>query len=101
MGDPVKNKGLWEDRSPINFVDRIKAPLLILAGAHDPRCPHEESQQVADAVKQRGGIAELKIYEHEGHGFSKVENQIDAYKRVADFLKARVAPADCGCNLNE
>ena len=101
MGDPVKNKALWEDRSPINFVERIKAPLLILAGAHDPRCPGEESQQVADAVKKRGGVAELKIYEDEGHGFSKVENQIDAYKRVADFLKARVPPADCGCNLNE
>ncbi len=101
MGDPVKNKALWEDRSPINFIDRIKAPLLILAGAHDPRCPEEEAKQVADEVKKRGGVAELKIYENEGHGFSKVENQIDAYKRVADFLKARVPPADCGCNLNE
>src|SRR5204862_5957662 len=35
MGDPVKNKALWEDRSPIYFVDRIKAALLILAGGHD------------------------------------------------------------------
>ena len=101
MGDPVKNKALWEDRSPINFVDRIKAPLLILAGAHDPRCPHEEAQQVADQVKKRGGFAELKVYENEGHGFSRVENQIDAYKRVADFLNARVPPADCGCKLTE
>ena len=101
MGDPVKNKALWEDRSPINFVDRIKAPLLILAGAHDPRCPQEEAKQVAEAVKKQGGTAELKVYENEGHGFARVENQIDAYKRVADFLKARVPPADCGCNLNE
>ncbi len=43
MGDPEKNKALWEERSPIFFVDRIKAPLLLLAGAHDPRCPEEES----------------------------------------------------------
>ena len=56
MGDPVKNKALYEDRSPINFVDQIKAPLLLLAGGNDPRCPHEEAQQVADAVKKRGGI---------------------------------------------
>ena len=37
------------DRSPINFVNQIKAPLLILAGGHDPRCPHTEAEQVASA----------------------------------------------------
>jgi dipeptidyl aminopeptidase/acylaminoacyl peptidase len=101
MGDPVKNKALWEDRSPINFVDRIKAPLLILAGGNDPRCPKSESQQVLDAVKKRGGTAELKVYEDEGHGFSRVENQIDSWNRIAQFVKAHVPPADCGCSLND
>ena len=101
MGDLVKNKALYEDRSPINFVDKIKAPLYLLAGGNDPRCPKTEAQQAVDAVKKRGGVAEFKVYENEGHGFSKVENQIDAYKRVADFLKAHVPPADCGCSLNE
>ena len=100
MGDPVKNKALYEDRSPINFVDRIKAPLYLLAGGNDPRCPKSEAQQVVDAIKKRGGVAEYKVYENEGHGFAKVENQIDAYKRVAEFLKAHVPPADCGCSLN-
>jgi dipeptidyl aminopeptidase/acylaminoacyl peptidase len=99
MGDPVKNKTLWEDRSPINFVDRIKAPLLLLAGGNDPRCPKSEAQQVADAVKKRNGVVEFKIYENEGHGFARVENQIDAYKRVADFLKKHVPAPDCGCSL--
>ena len=101
MGDLVKNKALYEDRSPINFVDQIKAPLYLLAGGNDPRCPKEEAQQVVDAVKKRGGVAEYKVYENEGHGFARVENQIDAYKRVADFLKAHVPPADCSCSLNE
>ena len=99
MGDPVKNKALWEDRSPINFVDSIKTPLLLLAGGNDPRCPKSEAQQVADAIKKRGGIVEFKIYENEGHGFARVENQIDAYKRVADFLKKYVPAPDCGCSL--
>jgi dipeptidyl aminopeptidase/acylaminoacyl peptidase len=100
MGDRVKNKALYEDRSPINFVDRIKAPLYLLAGGNDPRCPKTEAQQVVDAVKKRGGVAEYKVYENEGHGFSKVENQIDAYRRVSEFLKAHVPPADCSCSLN-
>jgi dipeptidyl aminopeptidase/acylaminoacyl peptidase len=101
MGDLVKNKALYEDRSPINFIDQIKAPLLLLAGGHDPRCPKSETQQVVDAIKKRGGTVDYKIYENEGHGFARVENQIDAYQRVADFLLAHVVPADCSCSLNE
>jgi len=101
MGDPVKNKALYDDRSPINFVDQIKAPLLLLAGGNDPRCPKEEAQQVADAVKKHGGKAQLKIYENEGHGFARVENQIDAYQRVSDFLKVQVPSPGCGCTVYE
>jgi dipeptidyl aminopeptidase/acylaminoacyl peptidase len=101
MGDLVTNKARYEDRSPINFVDQIKAPLYLLAGGNDPRCPKSEAQQVVDAVKKRGGVAEYKVYENEGHGFARVENQIDAYKRVADFLIAHVPPADCGCAVTE
>ncbi len=99
MGDPVKNKDLWTDRSPIFFIDKIKAPLLILAGGNDPRCPHEESQQILDAVRKKGGVAELKIYENEGHGFSRIENQIDSNRRIAEFLKKYVPAPDCGCSL--
>ena len=101
MGDPKneKDKALLTDRSPIFFVDKIKAPLMLLAGGHDPRCPKSEAQQVADAVKKNGGFAELHIYENEGHGFARVENQIDAYRRVAEFLKAKVPPADCFCKV--
>jgi dipeptidyl aminopeptidase/acylaminoacyl peptidase len=53
------------------------------------------------AIKKQGGVVELKVYENEGHGFAKVENQIDAYTRVADFLKKYVPPEKCGCRLNE
>jgi len=99
MGDPKKNPDFFRDRSPFFFVDQIKAPLLLLAGGHDPRCPKEETIQVVDAIKKRGGIADYKIYENEGHGFARVENQIDAYQRVTNFIKAHVPPADCGCKL--
>jgi dipeptidyl aminopeptidase/acylaminoacyl peptidase len=99
MGDPEKNKDLYRDRSPIFFVDQIKAPLILLAGGNDPRCPKSEAQQVVDAIKKRGGVVDYKVYENEGHGFSRVNNQIDAYKRVADFLKAHVPPADCSCEI--
>jgi dipeptidyl aminopeptidase/acylaminoacyl peptidase len=99
MGDPVQNKALFEDRSPIFFVDKIKAPLMLLAGGNDPRCPKSETMQVVDAIKKQNGVVDYKIYENEGHGFSRVENQIDAFKRVSDFLKAHVPPADCSCEI--
>ena len=101
MGDTVKNKALYEERSPINFIDQIKAPLLLLAGGHDPRCPKSETEQVVEAIRKRGGTVDSHVYENEGHGFARVENQIDAYKRVANFLLAHVVPADCSCSLNE
>ncbi len=99
MGDPEKNKALYQDRSPIFFVDQIKAPLLLLAGGNDPRCPKSEAQQVVDAIKKRGGVVDYKVYENEGHGFSRLDNQIDAFKRVSDFLRAHVPPADCSCEI--
>ena len=99
MGDPVKDKARLQERSPIYFVDQIKAPLLLLAGGNDPRCPKTEAEQVAQAIKKRGGTVELKVYENEGHGFARIENQIDSYTRIADFLKKYVPPEKCGCNL--
>ena len=99
MGDPKTNQALFEDRSPIFFVDKITAPLILLAGGNDPRCPKTEAMQVVDAVNQRGGTAEYHVYENEGHGFARVENQIDAFNRVASFLKAHVPPQDCSCTL--
>jgi len=101
MGDPVNDKALWEDRSPINFVDRIKAPLLLIAGANDPRCPQSEAEQVAEAIKKHGGTVQLKIYEDEGHSFGRWEDVIDHYKRISDFLKVQVPSPGCGCELLE
>ena len=90
MGDPETNRELYEDRSPINFIDCIRAPLLILAGANDPRCPKDESDQVAEAIRQRGGVVEYHFYENEGHGFSRIENAIDSFERTVAFLDKHV-----------
>jgi dipeptidyl aminopeptidase/acylaminoacyl peptidase len=101
MGDPMKDKARLQDRSPIYFVDQIKAPILLLAGGKDSRSPPTEAEQVASAIKKRNGVVELKVYENEGHGFSRVENQIDAITRMADFLKKYAPPEKCGCNIYE
>lgn len=101
MGNPddPKDQARLAERSPINFVNDIKAPLLMLAGGNDPRCPKEETLQVVEAIKKKGGRVEYKIYEDEGHGFARVANQIDAYQKVADFIVKNVPAPDCGCTL--
>ncbi len=96
MGDPVADAALWRDRSPFFFADRIRAPLLVLAGANDIRCPPGEARQIAEAVRGAGGIAELHIYENEGHGWARRENEIDAFRRAAAFLHAHVGTRAAG-----
>lgn len=87
MGDPKQNEALYRDRSPIYFLDAIRAPLLLVAGKNDPRCPPDESQQVVSELKQRGRSCEFLLYPDEGHGFARLENLFDAYRRIVTFLE--------------
>ena len=90
MGDPVTDRELWRDRSPLFFAENIRAPLLLLAGKNDIRCPVEETMQMAVAARKNGVSVELKIYENEGHQFVRKENEIDSIKRAAKFLETHV-----------
>jgi dipeptidyl aminopeptidase/acylaminoacyl peptidase len=90
MGDPVTDKELWHDRSPLYFADKIKAPLLLLAGKNDIRCPVGETMQMAEAARKNGVPVELKIYDNEGHQFVRKENEIDSIKRAATFLETHI-----------
>ncbi len=90
MGNPMKDGELWRGRSPIFFADQIRAPLCMLGGENDITCPAEEIQQMADAVRHTGGLVEVKIYKNEGHEFARRENEIDAQRRVAEFLLEHV-----------
>ncbi len=72
--------------SPMAKVDRIKAPLFVIAGRNDPRVPWTEGQQIVDALRKRNSPVEWKVYEDEGHGVSKLKNRIELYPLVADFL---------------
>jgi dipeptidyl aminopeptidase/acylaminoacyl peptidase len=88
MGDPATPEGeaRFRDRSPVFFLDGVRAPVQLIAGRADPRCPAAETEQVHDALVKRGVPVELTVYEDEGHGFAKVENKIDAYRKRAAFF---------------
>jgi dipeptidyl aminopeptidase/acylaminoacyl peptidase len=87
LGDPNSADSVRLYRiSPLFHADQIKKPLLVLQGANDPRVLKVESDQIVDAVKQRGGVAEYVIFPDEGHGFIKKENNIRAYRTALEFL---------------
>lgn len=72
--------------SPLAKVDRIKCPLFVIQGKNDPRVPYTESEQIVNAIKNRAGLVEYRLYDDEGHGISKLKNRLELYPLVADFL---------------
>ena len=81
-----KHRDLLYAISPINHIDKIKAPLFIIHGANDPRVPLSEAQQIVDKLKELGRETELLVYHDEGHGLAKLKNRLDAYPKVVKFL---------------
>jgi dipeptidyl aminopeptidase/acylaminoacyl peptidase len=88
VGNPEDPEQLadLESRSPLNFVDRIRAPLLVIQGANDPRVTKGESDQIVEALRSRGVAVEYLVKDDEGHGFVKPENRMDAYRAIERFL---------------
>lgn len=76
---------LWS-RSPLSRVDDITIPILIAQGENDPRVKRAESEQIVEAMKERGIDYEYAMYENEGHGLTKPENRLDFYHRADRFL---------------
>jgi dipeptidyl aminopeptidase/acylaminoacyl peptidase len=88
LGDPVKDRAVYDAASPITYIHNVKVPLLVLQGDNDPRVPKEEAEQVVALLKKDGKTVDAHYYANEGHGFEKRENQIDSIRRsVAWFDK--------------
>lgn len=91
-----EGKTLLEDRSPLNYVDRIRKPLLIGQGANDPRVKQIESQQIVDKMKSKNLPVTYVLFPDEGHGFARPENNM-AFNAVCEaflghFLGGRIEP---------
>jgi dipeptidyl aminopeptidase/acylaminoacyl peptidase len=86
FGDPVRDYERWRERSPSFFLDRIRAPLQLICGRQDARCPVSDSIEAYETLTRLGKEAELIIYEDEGHSFLKIENVLDSETRRIEFL---------------
>ncbi len=87
LGDPRTPEGLahLRDRSPINHVDRVKGPVLVVQGANDRRVPQAESDRMVDALKARGVQVTYLLYPDEGHGMIRQPNN-NAFDAVSEIF---------------
>ena len=87
LGDPFTEDSVRLKRiSPLFHTDKVTKPLIVLQGAQDPRVLQVESDEIVAGVRKNGVPVEYVLFEDEGHGFVKKENQIEAYSRVVQFL---------------
>jgi dipeptidyl aminopeptidase/acylaminoacyl peptidase len=80
-------KKLLESRSPLNFVDKIKKPLLIGQGANDPRVKQTEADQIVEAMQAKNIPVTYVLFPDEGHGFARPENRL-SFNAVTDIFLA-------------
>ena len=87
IGDPVKDKDLLTEISPVFHAENIRIPLFIAQGANDPRVNKAESEQIVDAVRRTGKDVVYMVKDNEGHGFHNEENRFDFYRELEEFFR--------------
>jgi dipeptidyl aminopeptidase/acylaminoacyl peptidase len=92
VGPYPERRGLYRERSPINFIDRISCPVIFFQGLEDKIVPPNQAELMVDALREKGLPVAYIPFEGEQHGFRRAENikrSLDAelyfYSRVFGF----------------
>ncbi|UCH13087.1 MAG: S9 family peptidase [Bacteroidales bacterium] len=86
LGDPVEDSARLYRISPLFHAEEIVKPFIVLQGANDPRVLQVESDEIVAAARENGVYVEYVLFEDEGHGFVKKENEIEGYGKILEFL---------------
>lgn len=84
-GTPTEVPELYAERNPMSYVDRAKAPVLIIAGEQDPRCPIEGITPWVEALRSRGVHVDVHMYPT-GHHANEVDEQVRHMQLILDFF---------------
>jgi dipeptidyl aminopeptidase/acylaminoacyl peptidase len=87
IGDPVRDVDTYEQRSPINHVDQINCPILIIQGAQDRIVPLEQAEALRASLARRGVPHRMVVFEDEGHGFRQLKSTTAALAEELDFYR--------------
>ena len=90
VGDRIKDAAQFKATSPLQNAARLRQPLLYAHGAEDLRVPMIHGTKFRDAVTQHNQQVEWVSYPNEGHGWQRLENNIDFWTRVEKFLKNHI-----------
>ncbi|QOC24107.1 S9 family peptidase [Wenzhouxiangella sp. AB-CW3] len=92
VGDPDTEEGRkqLERQSPINHVEQIASPLLVIHGANDPRVRQAEADQIVVAMRESDLPVEYIVAPDEGHGFRGLENRMAMFARTEEFLASHL-----------
>jgi dipeptidyl aminopeptidase/acylaminoacyl peptidase len=93
IGDPDTEADYLRERSPITYVDQVRAPLLVIQGAKDPRVVKDESDQMVDRLRELGREVEYVVFEDEGHGFTRYTNEVRGYRLTCEWLEQHLTKA--------
>jgi dipeptidyl aminopeptidase/acylaminoacyl peptidase len=85
LGNPETDREALLAKSPLFHADQIVKPLMVLQGANDPRVIQVESDDIVAAARKNGVPVEYLVFDDEGHGFRKKENQRRGYAAIRDF----------------
>ena len=89
-GSLDEDRAFLNEISPTNNIEQIDSPLFVLHGENDPRVPVSEAEQIVEDARAQGVPVRKLIFPDEGHGFSKLENRLEAYSAVVEFLDEHV-----------
>jgi len=87
VGDPEEDADLLRERSPMTYVENVRTPLLVIQGAKDPRVVKPESDQLVEKLQELGRTVDYVVFEDEGHGFTKRQNELKAFRLSAEWLE--------------
>jgi len=88
-GGPDEVGELYAERSPLTYVDQVRAPVLVIAGENDSRCPIQQVLNYVEALQARGG--EVEIYRFDaGHGSMVIEERVRQMRAELGFVLPRL-----------
>ncbi|OBB45689.1 alpha/beta fold hydrolase [Mycobacterium sp. 852002-51961_SCH5331710] len=91
-GHPISDRELLEQLSPLQRVDAMTAPLLLVHGANDTNVPPGESQQMFEALQELNRKVELLMFDDDGHEIDRRENRAVLVKAMREWLIAAFGP---------
>ena len=74
------------ERSPRTYLKNIKAPMMVIQGANDPRVTLGESKLIVEELRKQGSPVEFLVFEDEGHDVIKFPNKIKCYTEITKFF---------------